>query len=87
MARKGKSDGGGKKEKRAKRKDVYARSAGALVGLLMLGFAGWQLVTGVTDIAGAGRIAVAALVSALVVEKVVVPFGRLVIGPPGGDDA
>lgn len=72
------------KRGKARRRSVnpFARLLGTIAGLSMLAYASFGLVFAGMDLLSAGKLALIALVLAVVVEKVVVPFGSSLIGPP-----
>lgn len=79
-----------KKEKKRGRKppvDVTGRMLGSLLGVLVLLATGWLLFSQQIDVVTAGKLALVALVLALLTEKLFVPFGRALMGPPRDDEA
>ena len=65
-----------------RRTDPVARTSGTLVGMAVLGWTGFELLTGSIDLAGAAPRAGIAVVGMLLVEKLIVPVGRLIVGEP-----
>ena len=83
MAKKEKKPATGKGTKR-RRKDPTAAAAGAAVGLLVIAWACLKLVQGTSSLLDTAKLAVVGLVCAVVVEKLVFPLGRMLVGPPQG---
>lgn len=82
MARKKDGPAGKEKAKRSRRKDPTAAAAGAATGLLVIAWACLKLVQGQSTLLDTAKLALVGLVSAIVVEKVVFPLGRTLVGPP-----
>jgi len=80
-AKSSKKDKDGKKGKKGKKaRDNQARFAGALVGLVFLVPTALDMVRGSLDLSGALPHAGLAIAVALLVEWIVVPLGRFIIG-------
>lgn len=81
-AKAGKKQGkNGRKGKRGPANPL-GRLLGSVSGLLVLAYASYGLLTGSMDMLGAGQLALIALAVALAVEKIIVPFAVIIMGPP-----